>query len=345
MADLPNGTILRQNPTLRDTPATGAWSRFALRLWGIRELMRRGRPNMVLHLVAGIGDELLCSCIMHELRHRNHRNVWLMTSHPDLFRHNPDSGQLLPPDLRYLGLAKRIGADVVEPRYTCRVSDDRDASPPRHVLRIMLATAGVRGRADLRPYLYLTDEERSAAAWATDSLIVQSSGQGAIFHNRLKEYPLARFQAVIDTVHRLLPVIQVGHRDDPLLRNVKDFRGKTSLRETAAALSRSRLFLGTEGGLMHVARAVDCRAVIIFGGRLWPEQTGYICNENIAMRPSCAPCWGWKVCDFDHVCMQDIAPAMVVKAVERALARVPGKLEVEAADITDADVWHPLVAP
>jgi len=33
---------------------------------------------------------------------------------------------------------------------------------------------------------------------------------------------------------------------------------------------------------MHLARAVDCRAVIVYGGRERPEISGYICNKILS---------------------------------------------------------------
>ena len=42
------------------------------------------------------------------------------------------------------------------------------------------------------------------------------------------------------------------------------------MRESAAILSRSLAFVGQVGFLMHLARAVDCRSVIVYGAQLQP---------------------------------------------------------------------------
>ena len=53
----------------------------------------------------------------------------------------------------------------------------------------------------------------------------------------------------------------------PPLKGALDLRGKTGLREAAAILSNSLVFIGQVGFLMHLARAVDCRSVIVYGGQ------------------------------------------------------------------------------
>ena len=72
--------------------------------------------------------------------------------------------------------------------------------------------------------------------------------------------------------------IQIGSTADPPLQRVRDLRGATGIREAAAILYHARLYVGTVGFLMHLARAVECPSVIVFGGREAPWQSGYVCN-------------------------------------------------------------------
>jgi ADP-heptose:LPS heptosyltransferase len=85
-------------------------------------------------------------------------------------------------------------------------------------------------------------------------------------------------------------------------------------------LANCRLFVGNVGFLMHLARAVECPSVIIFGGREAPWQSGYSCNANLYSPESCAPCWLWNRCDYDRICMNRITAANAVQAVEQLLA-------------------------
>jgi ADP-heptose:LPS heptosyltransferase len=84
---------------------------------------------------------------------------------------------------------------------------------------------------------------------------------------------------------------------------------------------------------MHLARAVECPSVIVYGGRELPELTGYPCNVNLARRPPCAPCWQRSRCDFDRVCTDAILPAEVANAIGSALDRPRGPLAEVTADL------------
>jgi len=70
-------------------------------------------------------------------------------------------------------------------------------------------------------------------------------------------------------------LVQLGTAADPALPVDKDLRGRTSLREAAAILAASEVFIGLEGFLTHLARAVDCPSVVVQGGRARPETFGY----------------------------------------------------------------------
>ena len=106
------------------------------------------------------------------------------------------------------------------------------------------------------------------------------------------------------------------------------------MRETAAILAASRLFLGLATGLMHLARAVECRSVIVYGGREHPSQSGYSANENLYWSGPCAPCWLRNDCDYDRVCMSEILPELVIAAVRRQAERYGTPLPVDQCDIT-----------
>jgi hypothetical protein len=72
-----------------------------------------------------------------------------------------------------------------------------------------------------------------------------------------------------------------------------------------------------------VARAVDCRCVIVLGGRSTPDQTCYPENANLYTPLACSPCWQSNTCAYDRACLTQITPAAVVAAVESQLALPP----------------------
>jgi ADP-heptose:LPS heptosyltransferase len=176
----------------------------------------------------------------------------------------------------------------------------------------------------------LAPEEIAGARAQAGCIAVQSSGSAARLPMANKQWPVERFQRVVeDGVRHGWRFVQVGSAGDPPLAGAMDLRGRTALREAAAVLHQARLFVGMPGFLMHLARAVDCPAVIVYGGREPPELTGYICNVNLAHRPACAPCWQRNRCEFQRICLEAIPVQAVGAAITTALTRPREPLAVE----------------
>lgn len=302
--------------------------------WFARTALRRGRPERILHFGVGPGDDLLCTVVMRELKKRGHRRIWMMSKNPDLFAHNRDADQVVPIDYRFREYAWVWGKKWQVLEYA-HIDTEKDQSEPpqRHILAELCGRLGIQGEIDLRPYFHLTGAEQAKAAWARDLIAIQSSGLGGQMLMRNKQWFPDRFQEVVQRLRSRAGFVQLGSAGDPALKGAADLRGKTSIRESAAVLAHCRLFLGNVGFLMHLARAVECPSVILFGGREAPWQSGYGCNSNLYSAVPCAPCWLWNKCDYDRTCMDRIAAADVVQAVEGMLARPRNPLLVDQANL------------
>jgi hypothetical protein len=207
----------------------------------------------------------------------------------------------------------------------------------RHILAELCARAGIAGEIELRPWYVQTGEERTRGRVAARQAALNSGGAASypnVMNNKLWFHE--RFQEVVDRLRETDPgltLVQLGVAADPPLRGVLDLRGRTNLRESAAVLSESEWFLGTSGLLSHLARAVECRSVVVYGGREHAWQTGYPCNENLETRLPCAPCWRWNRCERERECMRLIGVAEVLAAVARLRARKGVPLEVQRATV------------
>ena len=84
---------------------------------------------------------------------------------------------------------------------------------------------------------------------------------------------------------------------------------------------------------MHLARAVDCRAVIIYGGRLRPSHFGYIAFKNLLGLTTCSPCWLDNTCDYDRECMKMISIESVVNAAMEQIELFGQPLDTETVFI------------
>jgi hypothetical protein len=289
--------------------------------WMIRSALTHLPPRYLLQYEGGIGDSLLCSAICRELRRRGQRGIWVATRHGELFRGNPDVDRVLEPASRVDAYCRRVGARLVDPSYArFDPASDRHLYRSGHQVAVMCAATGITGDVVLRPYLHLTAAERAAGRLAPRQLVIQSSGSAARYAIPNKEWFPERFAAVAAALSRDHTLLQVGSATDPLLPGVRDLRGRTSLRETAALLSQAQLFIGLEGFLMHLARAVDCRSVIVYGGHAHPGKLGYSANYNLFTPLPCAPCTQRSACAHNRDCMRAITPEEVLRGVERQLA-------------------------
>ncbi|MBI2428142.1 MAG: glycosyltransferase family 9 protein [Ignavibacteriales bacterium] len=303
-----------------------------IELAALREIARHGFPDSMLQFLGGIGDELLLTAVAHELRARHsHVKIWQVSHSATLLQHNPDyhavfsyDASVQSYDSRMLRYAKILDSRRVPLSYSIEViKGELEIPPGEHIVARLCRKAGISGPIRLRPYCYLTDDEKAKGKIAGDFIVLQNVGDSThqTFMKNKKWYS-DRFQNVIDSLknkYRSIEVVQIGTEGDVLLDGVIDLRGKTTLRESAAILSNAKCFIGTSGLLKHLARAVDTRSVIIYGGREHSHQTGYICNENLNSYVDCAPCWHWNLCDYDKKCMQMISSDMVVTAAEKVL--------------------------
>jgi ADP-heptose:LPS heptosyltransferase len=298
--------------------------------WAVKTLAQNGWPRKLIFYNSGIGDDLLCTTVARELRKRNSGRIWVGTKHSELFQDNPDANPILISDWRIGPFARMLGADVVPLWYTkYDAVTDIDPEPPMHIAAMMCQAAAITGEVRIRPYLLLRNEEGAQGEIARDQIAIQCTTLAAATPLQNKEWFPERFQSLVNSLSHEVNFVQLGAATDPKLDNVIDLRGKTTLRQAGAILSRSRLFVGLVGGLMHLARAVECPAVIVYGGREQPEISGYICNTNISARPPCSPCWRRNTCDHNRICMTAIGVDAVSTAVRQMLDRRHDELPAE----------------
>jgi len=100
----------------------------------------------------------------------------------------------------------------------------------------------------------------------------------------------------------------------PLLKGVKPVKTNHFL-HGAALLSIAKTALLPEGGLMHAAAALNIPSVIVFGGFISPENTGYDIHSNIFK--GLEPCGSRTPCMHCRNAMNNISPIQVAKKLNR----------------------------
>ncbi len=287
----------------------------------LRKFANYGIPSYILYFGESLGDNLLLTTLSKALSDRGFKNIWIKCDHPDLFRGNPSVRVVLPYNtLLSTHLLKLFGIKLISPCYTFyQPENDRDIIPDKHIILKMADSIGFKGPIENKPVLELDKTEEVAGRIAPLQIVIAASTSGAKMAMKNKEWIQDYYQQLVDDLGGQYNFIQLGSAGDPVLNGAMDLRGKTSLRESAAILKNSLLLITHVGFMMHLARAVDCRSVIIYGGREMPEQSGYACFTNLYSNVECSPCWQHNKCDYQHKCMTMITPGRVKDAILEAL--------------------------
>ncbi len=294
------------------------------------ELKAHPKIELLISHKGGMGDTVMCSTVAHELRRRGVRNIWLETRWARDFQGQPGFDGVLPESYETEWLTEKLGGRIVYPAYARALpQEDREIPPAGHILGEMCRRSGLSGEITLRPYFAVSGE--AAPELPRDFIAIGGLGDHAV---PTKNWFADRFQALAALLGKEFQLVQLGAKAQPLLAGAVDLRGRTDLRQAAGVLQKARCFVGEVGGLMHLARAVDCPSVVIYGGREAPRQSGYAANINLVGQVPCAPCWIIKKCPHDMACMELIHPAGVFAAVKELLGRSPSRpLAAEKIDL------------
>lgn len=153
--------------------------------------------------------------------------------------------------------------------------------------------------------LFLTDKENEEVKNITkflskDFIVIEPSSKNSYTVNR--NYSFEKYQKIVDTISKDIEIVQIGNKNSKLLDNVTDIRGKTSFRTAVGAISKSKLFVSTEGGLVHGATSTSTKSLVIITGYQSSKMISYPQNINIDIS-SHGPCGLKKEC-FD--CKKDL---------------------------------------
>lgn len=268
----------------------------------------------------GLGGYLMWTPVIREMRSRTDSvcfpyeqlpNGMIKPIHSDIFKNNP--GVVWEHDPKKY--VKWIMLQLNNPKTNYCLQDLPDRAIHRydiHVARQICEFYGIKD-ADIKPELFLTAEEYQHAEelihffQLTDGNFVTIEPNSKMEYSCNRKYPQEKWQRVVDELAKVTTVVQVGGgayasseqkkaQEVATLDNVVDMRHKGTFRTTAAIIKRSRLFLSSEGGLMHAARAVNTPSIIVVSGYTHPIMTCYPENYNIWVGKDHGPCGMKAVC-------------------------------------------------
>jgi len=90
--------------------------------------------------------------------------------------------------------------------------------------------------------------------------------------------------------------------------------GKTTLSQLTGIVAFTTLFISNDSGPMHLANALHCPVIAIFGPTE-PRRTGPYQEPSVVLKKE-TPCWPcfYKACPYEHQCMTAITPEEVLEA-------------------------------
>jgi hypothetical protein len=166
--------------------------------------------------------------------------------------------------------------------------------------------------------VFFSDEERRLSEIAGEGFVVIEPNiprQKSVAAN--KDWGLAKYQAVADALMlRGFDVVQTGFGRDRL-QGVRIVATPT-FRHALAVLSRAALYIGPEGGLHHGAAAVSIPAVVVFGGFIPPQVTGY--DGHVNLTGGAGACGSLAPCGHCKKALDSITIDEVVEATTRIAA-------------------------
>ena len=158
-------------------------------------------------------------------------------------------------------------------------------------------------------------------------------------NSRAKRWPAERFAAVADMLAERTgaEIVLVGAGEeadisDEVARQMRArpvvLTGRTDLAQTAAVLRASDLLVTNDTGPAHVAAAVGCPVVVIFGPTNPVTTRPFSAKAEVVRRPpDCAPCM-LRDCPIDHRCMTAVTAEEVF---DRAAHALEARRKVEVA--------------
>lgn len=242
--------------------------------------------------------------------------------------------------VRATGAKTVVGLDNGHGRWLTHPVEDRGFGAMREVeYWLALAKRLDAVATDLSLHLPLNDAEQARA----DALLAESGLDGrpfVVLHPGSGGFSLARrwepekFAALAAALYRrhALPAALVGGDGDNVAAVIAagsspliDLSGRTSFRELAGVLKRTRAFVGADSGVMHLAAAARTPVVAIFGPsnhRAWAPWTPYSRSRVVRLDLPCSPCSyvghsvGQREGCAARTCLADLTVDQVLAAVE-----------------------------
>jgi len=208
---------------------------------------------------------------------------------------------------RYLDVARYLGCKVTKPQF-CLEPSEQDIKE----IDCILAASGLN--PDL-PYVVLAP----GTNWQSKCWPAKYYADLATALTRKFKHQIVLIGSPQDDERAKL--IQ-NHADTPIINLI----GKTTLKQLACVLQKSKLFIGGDTGPLHLAAAMGARTVALFGPSD-ADRNGPYGDKHVVIRKNltCSPCFK-RNCD-DLQCMEQITVSDVFDCLVQQKPLAEGSLK------------------
>jgi ADP-heptose:LPS heptosyltransferase len=285
--------------------------RFANKIW--RWPIVRVTRELDLVNYGGLGDVLLCTPALRELRRINPRAVIRFYSRwPDAVQKLPYIDEVLPLEATPLGSIQLCYETVKYPK--------------RHLAKVIGESASIRV-TDVRPDVSsdpdITDRYREV--WRNLPRPWIAIQRRASRWTVNKDWPAEYWDRLLTNLCLTAAVIEIGEPSGELRAisspNFVDLRGQTNLEELLGVIAAADVLVAPVSGPIHVAAAARTPSVVIYGGYEHPINTMYEGNIALYTELECSPCWLRTLCPYDRKCLSAIKVETVEEAVWKIVRR------------------------
>jgi ADP-heptose:LPS heptosyltransferase len=303
--------------------------------WLIDLFLQKSNIFILFRDGKAIGDQLCMTAVISEIRAVHPYRIVVVSRFPQIFSNNPhvwkniglnDMPRFFSKKLtRFLTFYRggQIERFMFERPGTTLEAYMRETRAKKHLTELHSSHFKIRLHyKNIKNQLFFSEQESIAFGHTFADLLPERYAliqpQGKTTYTPNKEWGLSNYQAVVDALPDV-HWVQIGLQDDPLLNNVIDMRGQTSLRELFYIISKSAFILSNEGLLNHIASAFEgVVSFVVFSGFHPVEIALYENTIPIVKKPQveCAPCWLTEPCPkARRYCTEDIRPKQVVDII------------------------------
>lgn len=176
------------------------------------------------------------------------------------------------------------------------------------------------------------DETLAKFGLSGNNFITLNRSAGSVSKNNTKLWPIENYNQLIKLLKEKYPdvkFVQIGDNNQTayLMDDIDvNLVGKTDLEELKIILSRAKLHIDSEGGLVHIRKALNGGPSVVLFGPTSKDFFGYSANINIKSENVCYNDCQWisdnwdsmcvKTGTNDNPCMTSINPEMVFNIIK-----------------------------